>query len=178
MDKSGRNTARVVSNWAVAVSAAAIRDVMSVSVLSEPWGSPGPFGGGGHGRSGGPCPGEEHFAELCFLEEAVAVREGERAPSVSGQLTLSQVAERLVMDRTTLTRNVAPLERDGLVKSERGPDRRERYLRLTAAGRRALAGALPLWRQAQAQAVKAIGPEAWRALRGGLQEFTTACTET
>ncbi len=100
------------------------------------------------------------------------------ALSLSEQLTLSQVAKRLVMDRTTLTRNVAPLERDGLVKSERGPDRRERYLRLTAAGRRALAGALPLWRQAQAQAVKAIGPEAWRALRGGLQEFTTACTET
>ena len=99
------------------------------------------------------------------------------ALSLSEQLTLSQVAERLVMDRTTLTRNMTPLERDGLVIRERGPDRRERYLRLTPAGRRALAQALPLWRQAQAQAVTAIGQEAWRALRGGLQEFTSACAD-
>src|SRR5262245_53691714 len=99
------------------------------------------------------------------------------ALSLSEELTLSQVAERLVMDRTTLTRNVAPLERDGLVTSERGPDRRERYLRLTAAGRRALARALPPWRRAQAQVVAGIGHGAWRALRGGLEEFTAACTD-
>jgi DNA-binding MarR family transcriptional regulator len=61
------------------------------------------------------------------------------AVSLSEQLTVSQVAERLVMDRTTLTRNVAPLERDGLVKRKRGPDRRERYLRVTPAGRRRMA---------------------------------------
>ena len=100
------------------------------------------------------------------------------ALSLSEGLTLSQVAERLVMDRTTLTRNVTPLERDGLVMSDRGPDRRERYLRLTAAGRRALARALPLWRRAQAEVVAGIGHGAWRALRGGLEEFTTACTST
>jgi DNA-binding MarR family transcriptional regulator len=100
------------------------------------------------------------------------------ALSLSEELTLSQVAERLVMDRTTLTRNVALLERDGLVTSERGPDRRERYLRLTAGGRRAVARALPLWRRAQAQVVAEIGHGAWRALRGRLAEFTTACTAT
>ena len=98
------------------------------------------------------------------------------ALALSEELTLSEVAERLVMDRTTLTRNVAPLERDGLVASARGPDRRERYLRVTAAGRRALTRALPLWRRAQAQVVAGIGHGAWRALRGGLEEFTTACT--
>jgi len=96
------------------------------------------------------------------------------ALSQSEQLTLSQVAERLVMDRTTLTRNLAPLERDGLVTSERGPDRRERYMRLTPAGRRTLDQALPLWRQAQAQVMTAIGHHAWGALRRGLQELTTA----
>jgi DNA-binding MarR family transcriptional regulator len=100
------------------------------------------------------------------------------ALSLSEELTLSQVAERLVMDRTTLTRNVAPLERNGLVVSERGPDRRERYMRLTPAGRRVLAEALPLWRRAQAQAVAGIGHGAWRALRRGLAEFTTACAAT
>jgi len=96
------------------------------------------------------------------------------ALSLSEQLTLSQVAERLVMDRTTLTRNLAPLERDGLVTSERGSDQRERYVHLTPVGRRALEQALPLWRQAQAQVVTTIGHDAWHALRGGLQTFTTA----
>jgi DNA-binding MarR family transcriptional regulator len=99
------------------------------------------------------------------------------ALSLSDQLTLSQVAERLVMDRTTLTRNVALLERDGLVKRERGPDRRERYLRVTLAGRRALEQALPLWRQAQAQVVRVISHDAWDALRVGLQAFTSAVRE-
>lgn len=50
-------------------------------------------------------------------------------------------------------------------------DQRERYMRLTPAGRRTLEQALPLWRQAQAQVVTAIGHDAWHALRGGLQEF-------
>jgi DNA-binding MarR family transcriptional regulator len=96
------------------------------------------------------------------------------ALSLGDQLTLSQVAEQLVMDRTTLTRNVVPLERGGLVKRERGPDRRERYLRVTPAGRRALEQALPLWRQAQAQVVRVISQDAWHALRRGLQTFTSA----
>src|SRR5262245_34141586 len=96
------------------------------------------------------------------------------ALSLSEQLTLTRVAERLVMDRTTLTRNLAPLERAGLVKSGRRPDRRERYLRLTPAGRRALERALPLWRQAQAHAVTAIGEDARHVLRGSLQKVTSA----
>jgi len=96
------------------------------------------------------------------------------ALSLGEQLTLSRVAEVLAMDRTTLTRNLAPLEREGLVESERGPDRRERYMRLTLAGQRALARALPLWREAQGRVMKAMGPEEYRALRGGLQAFTTA----
>jgi DNA-binding MarR family transcriptional regulator len=100
------------------------------------------------------------------------------ALSLAERLTLSQVAEHLVMDRTTLTRNVAVLERDGLVTSERGPDRRERYMRLTPSGRRALDQALPLWREAQAKTIKAVGPDAWRALSGGLQGFTAAMRET
>jgi hypothetical protein len=70
------------------------------------------------------------------------------------------------MDRTTLTRNMPRPDRDGLLRSERRLDPRERYMRLTPAERRALAQALPLRRQAQAQVVTAIGHEACRALRG------------
>lgn len=96
------------------------------------------------------------------------------ALSLSERLSLTQIAERLVMDRTTLTRNLRPLERDGLVRIERGPDRRERYMRLTAAGRKRLDRALPLWRKAQRRMTEAIGEEAWLALRGGLRGIASS----
>src|SRR5262249_6316786 len=64
---------------------------------------------------------------------------------------LSRVADALVMDRTTLTRNLRPLARRGWVRIEPGEDRRERNLSLTRSGRAALERALPLWQQVQAR---------------------------
>jgi DNA-binding MarR family transcriptional regulator len=61
---------------------------------------------------------------------------------------MAAVAALLAMDRTTLTANLKPLERRGLVAVAVDPaDRRSRRLRLTAAGRAALSAALPLWRR-------------------------------
>ncbi len=63
------------------------------------------------------------------------------------QQTLSNL---MGMDRTTLTRNLALLQGEGLVDMRPGlNDRRERSYRLTKAGRQAVAKALPLWRSAQ-----------------------------
>ena len=60
------------------------------------------------------------------------------------------LADRLVMDPTTLTRNLRPLARDGLLTLEPDPDdRRSRSLRLTAKGREALQAARPAWARAQ-----------------------------
>lgn len=60
--------------------------------------------------------------------------------------SLGSVAALLAMDRTTLTANLKPLERRGLVELATDPnDRRAKRLRLTAAGRSALAEALPIW---------------------------------
>jgi len=62
--------------------------------------------------------------------------------------TISEIAQLLAMDRTTLTANLKPLERRGLLKivvDEK--DRRNRRLQLTEAGRDALAAAVPVWRQ-------------------------------
>ena len=62
--------------------------------------------------------------------------------------TMGAVASLLAMDRTTLTAALKPLERRGLVKIAPDPaDRRGRRLSLTAAGRRLLARALPIWEQ-------------------------------
>lgn len=62
-----------------------------------------------------------------------------------GPHPLNDLAEMLAMDRTTLGRNLKPLERDDLVCLEVGMDRRQRVINLTAAGRRALMRAMPLW---------------------------------
>ncbi|UIJ71022.1 MarR family winged helix-turn-helix transcriptional regulator [Aurantimonas sp. HBX-1] len=61
---------------------------------------------------------------------------------------ISDIAPLLGMDRTTLTANLKPLERRGLVEAIPDPkDRRSRRLQLTEAGRDVLAAAVPVWRQ-------------------------------
>ncbi len=90
-----------------------------------------------------------------------------KAPSVS------RLAELLELDRTTLTRNLAPLEREGLIKAVQShDDGRVRIVRLTPKGERALARALPLWGRAQARVVAALGQRDWRALMARLAEAT------
>lgn len=76
--------------------------------------------------------------------------------------TMSRIARALVMDRSTLTRNLRPLEVAGLVETAGGEDRRTRFVRLTPHGRDRLTAALPLWEQAQHQVVRRIGGSRWR----------------
>jgi len=73
--------------------------------------------------------------------------------------TMSELAEKLVMDRTTLTRNLKPLREQGLIKDIAGADRRTRSISLTAKGRKALLKALPLWKRAQARMTQYLGDE-------------------
>jgi DNA-binding MarR family transcriptional regulator len=68
---------------------------------------------------------------------------------VGGPLPLSRVADRLGMERTTLTRNLKPLIDAGLIGIEHGDDRRVRTIFITAKGHRAAVAALPDWRRAQ-----------------------------
>ena len=61
---------------------------------------------------------------------------------------MADVAPLLAMDRTTLTANLKPLERRGLVAITVDPDdRRSRRLTLTDAGRDLLVKAVPAWRR-------------------------------
>jgi DNA-binding MarR family transcriptional regulator len=69
--------------------------------------------------------------------------------TLSGPLPLKQAADRLVMERTTLTRNLKPLLADGLVAVQAGGDRRVRTISITPKGHRAALDALPYWRHAQ-----------------------------
>jgi DNA-binding MarR family transcriptional regulator len=90
------------------------------------------------------------------------------AISLFGEAPLLRVAEELSLDRTTLTRNLQPLERAGLVSSSPGKDQRVRLLRLTEAGQRTLQRAFPLWEEAQSKVARALGDRRWRMLLDGL----------
>jgi DNA-binding MarR family transcriptional regulator len=69
-----------------------------------------------------------------------------------GPMTINGMAKEMVMDRTTLSRNVLPLERDGLIKIEASAtDGRAKELHLTKAGERRLLAGREAWAQAQAQ---------------------------
>ena len=88
--------------------------------------------------------------------------------------SISELAEALAMERTTLTRNLRILERRGLI--EIGPEgrRRARALRLTAKGETLLERALPLWRRAQDRVVARLGERRWREARALLEELAEA----
>jgi len=88
--------------------------------------------------------------------------------AVSGETTITRLAHDLVMDRTTLTRNLKPLERDGLIAVAPGHDRRTRVVALSPRGREALARALPLWRLAQSRMLARIGDDRWARLAADL----------
>ena len=69
-----------------------------------------------------------------------------------GPITINALAKEMLMDRTTLGRNVLPLERDGLIKIETSAnDRRAKSVHLTKAGDKRLQTARAAWAQAQAR---------------------------
>src|ERR1700704_3242991 len=83
--------------------------------------------------------------------------------------TIRSVAELLAMDRTTLTANLKPLERRGLVRVRvDAADRRGRRLALTASGRALLGAASPLWKREHAATERLISQGRPDDLRAGL----------
>src|SRR3981081_1281710 len=69
-----------------------------------------------------------------------------------GAMTINALAAELVMDRTTLGRNILPLQRDGLIAIVKSStERRQKELHVTDAGAARLRSAIPRWTAAQAQ---------------------------
>lgn len=87
-----------------------------------------------------------------------------QALSLAGEVTQTRLAHLLAIDSTTLSRSLRPLERAGWIASRAGSDRRERCLRLTAAGRKMLEQAQPQWKEAQDRLQKRLGDAAWNLL--------------
>ena len=108
---------------------------------------------------------DRHFAgtglEPAQFTILVGIRLTEPVPT-------ARLAEHLGLDRTTFTRNLGVLERDGLVIVERGADARQRLISLTAEGRRRLKAAFPRWEQAQQAAISALGKQNFSDLSAAL----------
>lgn len=89
----------------------------------------------------------------------------------AGPASVNQLARAMVMDRTTLARNLQPLVRDELVKVRPGEqDRRERVIELTGRGLDLVTAALPAWERAQQLFAERFGPDQAEQLRATLSE--------
>src|SRR5260370_39277334 len=95
----------------------------------------------------------------------------------AGQLSHTVLAEKMGMERTTLTRNLRSLTRAKWVVAATGKDRRQHLLQLTAAGRRKLVRTVPLWEEAQRQLFSQIGSEPLQELRALLTSAESAVTK-
>lgn len=83
--------------------------------------------------------------------------------------TLTEMAEGLVMDRTTLTRNLKPLEKAGFITTMKLADKRSKGYVLTDAGRQAIEKGVPLWKTAQQHVVGKLGDERYHHFLGELK---------
>ena len=87
--------------------------------------------------------------------------------------SMGAVASVLAMDRTTLTANLKPLQRRGLLEVAVDPhDRRGRRLTLTEAGRGVLAAAAPIWERTHADIDAMLASADLASLRAGLKALS------
>jgi DNA-binding MarR family transcriptional regulator len=100
-----------------------------------------------------------------------------QALSLTGQVAQGRLGEILAMDSTTLTRTLAIMGKHGWIAARPGTDRRERWLRLSPAGKAAFQRAQPRWHAAQERLRAQFGDERWRALMNLINHVTSAVAE-
>lgn len=94
--------------------------------------------------------------------------------AVRAALPVAEMADRLGMERTTLTRNLKPLIEAGWITLEQGADTRQRIVTITVTGRAKVDQAYVAWRRAQLEFEKLMGREAVVALH---QQLDTTMTQ-
>jgi len=88
----------------------------------------------------------------------------------TGDRTIGELARELGMDRSTLSRDLQPLLAAGWAALAQGDDARQRFVRVTAAGRRTVTRAMPHWQRAQDALGDGIGTEALAELHARLED--------
>jgi DNA-binding MarR family transcriptional regulator len=91
---------------------------------------------------------------------------------------LARVAEDLCMDRTSLYRAVAPMQREGWLTVVAGADARSRTAEFTAKGLRILKAADPAWGRTQTEIIERFGREKWAALVAELERLAACARDT
>ena len=86
---------------------------------------------------------------------------------------MAELSDWLGMERTTLVRNLRPLQREGLIRVSGGGRGGHVELAITPKGRAALSKMLPGWRSAQEKVVAALGEKRWSAILGDLERAAT-----
>ncbi|MHC4849657.1 MAG: MarR family winged helix-turn-helix transcriptional regulator [Planctomycetota bacterium] len=89
---------------------------------------------------------------------------------VEEPVTQPALATALGMDRTTLSRNLKPLETDGYLRRTRKRGERATIVSLTPKGRRKLIAAVPYWEEVQSSFTSGLGKSHWNELRQRLQD--------
>lgn len=84
--------------------------------------------------------------------------------------TMAELSEGLGMDRTTLVRNLRPLQRDGFVETLGGGHGQRVELHITTKGGKLIEKLKPAWVSAQAAAVKTIGAKRWSEILTDLEK--------
>ena len=89
-------------------------------------------------------------------------------------VSISALAKLMGMDRSTLARNVAPLEREGLIRIGNEGWRRSRTIEITQNGRSRLREALPFWEKAQQTMRQRLGSRRWPVIMADLDDLIGA----
>jgi DNA-binding MarR family transcriptional regulator len=87
---------------------------------------------------------------------------------------MAELSDWLGMDRTTLVRNLRPLQRDGLVQAVGGGRGNRVELAITSKGRKQIEKLAPAWRSAQSAVVKTLGERRWSAILTDLETAALA----
>jgi DNA-binding MarR family transcriptional regulator len=96
-----------------------------------------------------------------------------RALQAKSEWSMAELSEWLGMERTTLLRNLRPLQRDGLVRVEGGGRGSHVKLEITDKGRKVVAKMHPAWRSAQDKVVATLGKERWATIITDLGDVAT-----
>jgi DNA-binding MarR family transcriptional regulator len=89
-----------------------------------------------------------------------------------GQVTQGRLGKILLMDSTTLTRTLRPMERSSWIRSTPGHDQRQRWFSMTSGGRTLFEKARPAWQRTQNELLRQFGGRDWNELKSGVARLT------
>ena len=97
---------------------------------------------------------------------------------VAEPISLTKLADLMDLDRTTLARNLGPLEKKGFVEIKTGSDKRAKLINTTDLGKEVLSKALPIWIETQEKIKTALGIENWSLMISNLRGLVANLKES